>query len=89
MTNMQASIGVAQLDIINKLLKGKKKVFEIYNNSFGNYSHFSLIPNNNWSENSYWLYTLVINNIGQKKRDNLILNLQKLGIECCPGFFIL
>ena len=70
MTNMQASIGVAQLDIINKLLKGKKKVFEIYNNSFSNYSHFTLIPDNNWSENSYWLYTLVINNIGQKKEIN-------------------
>ena len=89
MTNMQASIGVAQLDIINKLLKVRKKVFKIYNNSFSNYSHFSLIPNNNWSENSYWLYTLVINNIGEKRRDNLILNLQKLGIECRPGFYSL
>ena len=89
MTNMQASIGVAQLDIINKLLKVRKKVFEIYNNSFGNYSHFTLIPDNNWSENSYWLYTLVINKIGQKKRDKLILNLQKFGIECRPGFYSL
>ena len=89
MTNMQASIGVAQLNIINKLLKIRKKVFKIYNNSFGNYSYLTLLPHNNWSENSYWLYTLVTNNIGQKKRDKLILNLQKLGIECRPGFYSL
>ena len=34
MTNMQASIGVAQLNIINKLLKIRKKVFKIYNSFF-------------------------------------------------------
>ena len=70
MTNMQASIGVAQLNIIDKLLKIRKKVFKIYNSYFCNYSYLTLIPNNNWSENSYWLYTLIINNIGQKKEIN-------------------
>ena len=30
-----------------QVTKGKKKVFKIYNNSFSNYSRFSLIPNNN------------------------------------------
>jgi perosamine synthetase len=89
MTNMQASIGVAQLDIINKLLKIRKNVFKIYNKFFKNLIYLTLIPQNRWSENSYWLYTLIIKNIGQKKRDKLIFNLQKFGIECRPGFYSL
>lgn len=89
MTNMQASIGVAQLDIINKLLKIRKNVFKIYNKFFKNFPYLTLMPQNRWSENSYWLYTLIINNIGQKKRDKLIFNLQKFGIECRPGFYSL
>ena len=89
MTNMQASIGVAQLDIINKLLKIRKKVFKTYNKFFRDLSYLSLLPKNKWSENSYWLYTLIINKIGQRKRDKLIFNLQKFGIECRPGFYSL
>ena len=89
MTNMQASIGVAQLDIINKLLQIRKKVFKVYDNAFKNLTYLNLIPKNKWSENSYWLYTLLINNIGEKKRNELILNLQKFGIECRPGFYSL
>ena len=89
MTNMQASIGVAQLDIINKLLKIRKNVFKIYNKFFKNFPYLTLMPQNRWSENSYWLYTLIINNIGQKKRDKLIFNLQKFGIESRPGFYSL
>lgn len=89
MTNMQAAIGVAQLDMINTFLRIRKKIFKFYTNIFSNYTNLTLIPNNSWSENSYWLYTLVINNIGQKKRDKLIINLQNLGIECRPGFYSL
>ena len=86
MTNMQASIGVAQLNIIDKLLKIRKKYLKS-NSYFCNYSYLTLIPNNNWSENSYWLYTLIINNIGQKK-DKLI-SIMQTRIECRPGFYSL
>ncbi len=86
MTNMQASIGVAQLDNINYFLNIRKKIFNFYDKEFKTKKYLTLLPKNNWSENSYWLYTLIVNNLGEKKRDKIISNLQKFGIECRPGF---
>ncbi len=83
---MQASIGVAQLDNIKYLLDVRKKIFNFYDKVFKTKKYLTLLPKNNWSENSYWLYTLLVNNLGEKKRNQIILNLQKFGIECRPGF---
>ena len=89
MTNMQASIGVAQLDSINHFLDIRKKIFNFYDKEFKTKKYLTLLPKNNWSENSYWLYTLLVNNLGEKRRNQIIFNLQKFGIECRPGFYSL
>mgnify|MGYP001200081329 CR=1 FL=1 len=89
MTNMQASIGVAQLDRVGHFLDIRKKIFKNYDAEFGSKKYLTLLPKNNWSENSYWLYTLLINNLGERKRNQIILQLQKFGIECRPGFYSL
>jgi len=84
MTNIQAAIGLAQIKKIKKLLNLRKKIFLIYNNLLSN-SLFEKIKHNNWSENSYWLYYVVI-----KKKVNIkkiINNLKKQGIEAIPTFY--
>ena len=86
MTNIQAAIGLGQLEKINKFIKLRKKIFINYNKRFQNYNFFNLLPNNNWSTNSYWLYTVVIKKIGRSKRDLLIKKLIKHGIDTRPGF---
>jgi len=87
MTNLQASIGMAQLKKVNKLLKERKKVFEYYDSRLSHNKEITLLPKNNWSTNSYWLYTVLINKIGKIKRDKLISGLLKKGIETRPTFF--
>ena len=68
MTNMQASIGVAQLDNIKYLLDVRKKTFSFYDKVFKTKKYLTLLPDNNWSENSYWLYTLLVNNLEKKSK---------------------
>ena len=46
-----------------------------------------MLPKNNWSQNSLWLYTILINTLNEFKRDLLIKRLAKLGIETRPGFY--
>jgi len=87
MTNMQAAIGVAQLERIAELLKRRKKIFNYYDKKLKNIKRISLLPSNNWSENSYWLYTIVINDIGEEKRDKIVLKLKNSGIDCRPSFY--
>jgi len=87
MTNMQAAIGVAQMERIDELLRYRKKIFDNYNEKFKKIKNISLLPNNNWSNNSFWLYTVIVNNIGEKKRDKLLIKLKDRGIECRPSFY--
>lgn len=86
MTNIQASIGVAQIKRIKRLLLERKKIVTQYNNYFKNIKNVELLPSNNWSKNSLWLYTLLLKNVSQQKRDLLVNNLINLGIDCRPGF---
>ena len=87
MTNIQAAIGVAQLDRINSFMKSRKRVFTIYDNFFKKHDDILLLPKNKWSQNSLWLYTILITSLNEVKRDLLINKLAKLGIETRPGFY--
>lgn len=87
MTNMQAAVGVAQMDRIEDFLTRRKSVFKTYNSLLSGHQDFSLLPKNNWSENSCWLYTLVLNNYGNEARDQLIKQLGFRGIDARPGFY--
>ncbi len=87
MTNMQASIGVAQLKKINNFLLKRKIVFQRYDKNFKSNSQLLLLPKNSWSENSYWLYTLVVSEFTEKKRDKLLKALSDRGIDARPGFY--
>ena len=87
MTNLQAAVGVAQLKKINYFLKMRKKIFSNYNKLFEKNINIKLLPQNNWSSNSCWLYTICINKLGEKRRDKLINILNGYGIETRPGFY--
>lgn len=86
MTNIQAAIGCAQLTKIKQFIKERKDIFEYYDKSFSCNSHLMLLPKNNWSTNSYWLYTISLKNFGKNIRDKIINFMLDKGIECRPGF---
>ena len=86
MTNIQAGIGVAQIKRIKHLLKLRKKIFKHYDRNLGKIDNITLLPSNNWSTNSMWLYTILIEDISQNQRDKLIRGMMNCGIECRPGF---
>ena len=69
MTNMQAAVGVAQMGRIEELLDRKKLVFQAYDRLLSGHQAVSLLPKNNWSENSNWLYTIILNGYEDDVRD--------------------
>jgi perosamine synthetase len=87
MTNMQAAIGVAQLDRIETFLAQRKTLFQKYDSLLLGHGELTLLPRNGWSENSYWLYTLILNDYGEIARDKLIDRLGQRGIDARPGFY--
>lgn len=60
MTNMQAAIGVAQLESIEKHLLMKREIGNLYNNGLQGISGFQLPQKKTpYAENIYWVYGLV------------------------------
>lgn len=87
MTNMQAAIGVGQMERIDLLLDRKRSIFQKYDALLSEQDSISLLPKNDWSENSYWLYTIILNSYASDVRDQLITNLGYRGIDARPGFY--
>jgi len=87
MTNIQAAIGISQLKKIKSLILSRRRIFQYYNKRLRKFNYIKLLPENNWSTNSYWLYTILIENLGTKRREKLIKNLLKKGIETRPAFY--
>jgi perosamine synthetase len=87
MTNMQAAVGVAQMERIDELLNRKRSIFRAYDALLSGQKNVVLLPANDWSENSSWLYTIVLNGFDGDVRDQLITNLGYRGIDARPGFY--
>jgi perosamine synthetase len=86
MTNMQAAFGLAQLENIKMFVKKKREIGNFYNDKLKKISSIKLpLKKNKFSENIYWVYTILLKN----KKDNAkkyINLLKKNGIEARPFF---
>lgn len=59
MSNLQAAIGCAQLERIDELVAGKRRVFEYYRNAFAKLP-VSMNPEPPGTVNGYWMPTIVV-----------------------------
>ncbi len=87
MTNMQAAVGVAQLEKINKFIDKKREIAKWYTEALQKLSRSGLIklhPEMHWAKCVYWLYSILIENKFGLNRDLLIEKLNKVGIETRP-----
>ena len=88
LTNLQAAIGVAQLERFDEILKKKRKISELYKNKLSKIDHISALPHHiNNTIHSNWLFTIILDEIID--RDKIILQLLNLGIETRPVFYSL
>lgn len=88
LTNVQAAIGVAQIEKIDQILLYKQQIASWYTEKLLEVPGISLTKNMDWAQNVYWLYSILIDeeNFGMS-RDDLIVALQKKGIETKPVFY--
>jgi perosamine synthetase len=86
MTNLQAAIGVAQLNKLDKFVEKKRKLAKIYNHFLNNVKGLTLPPEMPWAKNVYWMYSILVKNEFGINRDHLIEKLANSGIESRPFF---
>lgn len=71
--NLNAALGVAQLENLNYFLKLKRKLFQNYSQNFFGVDGLSIFKEGKNIKSNYWLQTLVLDN-KQKKIKNKILH---------------
>jgi perosamine synthetase len=87
LTNIQAALGVAQMEKIDTILKKKKKIAGIYSKNLKNIPGLSLPNEAEWARSVFWLYSLLIDkDIFGMTRNQLMKRLKEQGIETRPFF---
>jgi len=88
MTNLQAAIGLAQMERIDDFLRHRANVVALYNERLGRIPGILLPPCAPWAVNIYWLYSIVIDEAEAGiTRDELAAKLAERGIETRPFFY--
>jgi len=83
LTNLQASIGLAQLERIDEILKNRKNYEEAYYSKLQNIFIFQ--TNLKYRNRITWLVSVLVNK--NMNRDEIINNLSELGIDARPFFY--
>jgi perosamine synthetase len=87
MTNVQAAIGVAQLERIDELVAGRLRHAAHYRRRLAEVPGLTPPPCAEWAENVYWMYTVLVEDEYGLDRDTLMARLRELGIETRPVFY--
>lgn len=86
LTNIQAAIGLAQLEKLEKTIEAKRKNAELYNSLLKDVKGITLPVEEPWAKNVYWMYSILVEKNYKLKRDELMSKLKKEGIDTRPFF---
>jgi perosamine synthetase len=86
MSSMQAALGLAQLERLDELVDGKRRVFGWYREMLGGWNEGSLNPDVAGLYNSYWMSTVVLDSRLGITKEVLISALKNAGIDTRPFF---
>lgn len=87
MTNIQAALGVAQMERIDSMIARKRCIARWYNASLGKIQGITLPPEEPWGETVYWLYSVLIEDGFGVGRDEVMARLKAVGIDSRPFFY--
>jgi perosamine synthetase len=86
LTNIQAALGLAQMEKIDSFLIRRKEIFEVYQKYFKRSDLFitpKIIKN---TQSSYWLYPILRKEPHYDSFENLVEHFRKFSIETRPVF---
>lgn len=87
MTNIEAAIGLAQLENATKFIEHKRMIAAKYNELLKNVPGIQLPVEKKDTYNSYWMYSIVVHPEYGITRDELIQRLKASGVETRRFFY--
>lgn len=87
MTNIQAAIGLAQLEQIDTFVESRIRNAQLYNTLLSTVPGIRLPPAESWAKNVYWMYGIVLKDDFPLTKDQLMKKLEERGIETRSFFY--
>ena len=87
MTNVQAAIGLAQLEEIDRFIARKRKMAAAYRRQLSGVAGLPLPAEKPWARSVYWMYAVVVEDAFGMSRDALAAALKQAGVDT-RTFFI-
>lgn len=85
LTNLQAAMGLAQLEKLDVFLAKKRSIASFYKEALRDRSDITLMPEPSYCEPTYWLYTVLLDEKSTlEDRKRVLKSLHALGIEARP-----
>jgi perosamine synthetase len=87
MSNIQAAVGLAQLENLQNFVKYKRAMGEKYKDRLKNVSSIQLpLSETDYAKNIYWVFGLVLNSNSKLNAESVMKKLNKKGIGTRPFF---
>ncbi|MBC8018200.1 MAG: DegT/DnrJ/EryC1/StrS family aminotransferase [Verrucomicrobia bacterium] len=86
MTNVQAAMGVGQIERIEETVARKREIAHTYSAAFSDIPAIQLPPEMSWARNVYWVYGIVLGEERDTDAVQVMSQLRALGIETRPFF---
>ncbi|MGA2824053.1 MAG: DegT/DnrJ/EryC1/StrS family aminotransferase [Bacteroidales bacterium] len=86
MTNLQAALGVAQMEQVEKLISLRDEIYRVYHKALSPHSRIRMQELNN-QRNVNWEFTIRMTGMSFDQRDAVMESLKILGIDSRPIFY--
>ena len=86
MTNLQAAVGVAQMETIDAKIARKREIAQLYTSLLTGMPSVTLPVERPGTTNVYWMYSILVDEHFPLTRDDLIVALRQAGIDSRPFF---
>ena len=87
MSAMQAALGAAQLERLNELVDAKRRIFKWYAEELDGCDEVTLNPDVPGLYNSYWMTTVIVRPELGIRKEAVIPELKRQGIDARPFFY--
>ncbi|MEB4592648.1 DegT/DnrJ/EryC1/StrS family aminotransferase [Candidatus Thiothrix sp. Deng01] len=87
MTNLQAALGLAQLERIDEILQKKQDIFAWYEAFLADVPGIHLNRTATWAKNVYWMIIAEIDGADESSRDRFMQNLREFNVDSRPFFY--
>jgi perosamine synthetase len=88
MTNIQAAIGTAQMETVDRAIADRHALAGWYNEALADLAGDLVLPTEQpWAKQVVWMYTVFIKEGDEHRRDGIMRALDEAGIETRPVFY--